>query len=74
MKITIFGVGYVGLTTGACLANLGHTVLCIDVDQHKIARLQEGKVPFYEPGLQELMSQNTRKGKAGIMLCKISRG
>ncbi|HLD39599.1 MAG TPA: UDP-glucose/GDP-mannose dehydrogenase family protein [Candidatus Nanoarchaeia archaeon] len=63
MNITVFGVGYVGLTTGACLANLGHTVLCVDVDQHKIARLQEGKVPFYEPGLQELMSQNTRKGK-----------
>ncbi len=63
MKITVFGVGYVGLTTGACLANLGHTVLCVDVDHNKIARLQEGKVPFYEPGLQDLVSQNVRKGK-----------
>lgn len=63
MKITIFGVGYVGLTTGACLANLGHTILCIDIDEQKIALLQQGKVPFFEPGLQELMAQNVRKGK-----------
>ncbi len=63
MNITVFGVGYVGLTTGASLANLGHTVLCVDVDEHKIALLQSGKVPFYEPGLQELMNQNVKKGK-----------
>ncbi len=63
MNITVFGVGYVGLTTGACLANLGHTVLCVDVDEGKIALLQKGKVPFYEPGLQELMNQNVKKGK-----------
>src|SRR3989344_2773929 len=61
MKISIFGVGYVGLTTGACLANLGHEVLCVDVDVHKISALQEGKVPFYEPGLQELANQGIRK-------------
>src|SRR3989344_3874922 len=63
MKITIFGVGYVGLTTGACLANLGHTILCVDVDEQKIALLQAGKVPFFEPGLSELMAQNVKKGK-----------
>ena len=63
MNITVFGVGYVGLTTGACLANLGHTVLCVDVDENKIAALQRGKVPFHEPGLQELMNQTVKKGK-----------
>lgn len=63
MNITVFGVGYVGLTTGACLANLGHSVLCVDVDKARIASLQEGKVPFYEPGLPELINQNTKKGK-----------
>src|SRR3989344_4735202 len=63
MNITIFGTGYVGLTTGACLANLGHTVLCVDVDENKINSLQKGKVPFFEPGLQELMDQNVRKDK-----------
>ncbi|MEK6809928.1 MAG: UDP-glucose/GDP-mannose dehydrogenase family protein [Nanoarchaeota archaeon] len=63
MNITIFGVGYVGLTTGACLANLGHAVLCVDVDKARIASLQEGKVPFYEPGLQDLINHNTKKGK-----------
>ncbi|MDO8511629.1 MAG: UDP-glucose/GDP-mannose dehydrogenase family protein [Nanoarchaeota archaeon] len=63
MNITVFGVGYVGLTTGACLANLGHTVLCVDVDENKINSLKAGKVPFHEPGLQELMNQNVKKGK-----------
>lgn len=63
MNITVFGVGYVGLTTGACLANLGHSVLCVDVDEGKINLLQKGKVSFHEPGLQELMNQNVKKGK-----------
>lgn len=63
MNITIFGVGYVGLTTGACLASLGHNILCIDIDEQKIALLQQGKIPFFEPGLQELMDQNVRKSK-----------
>src|SRR3989344_3296077 len=63
MNITVFGVGYVGLTTGACLANLGHSVLCVDVDEAKIALLQKGKVPFNEPGLPELMNQNVKRGK-----------
>src|SRR3989344_2369563 len=63
MNITVFGVGYVGLTTGACLANLGHLVLCVDIDEARITSLQEGKVPFYEPGLQDLITQNVKKGK-----------
>jgi len=63
MNITVFGVGYVGLTTGACLANLGHSILCIDVDAKRIELLNSGKIPFYEPGLSELVHQNIKKGK-----------
>lgn len=63
MKISIFGTGYVGLVTGACLANLGHDILCLDIDQQKIALLLEDKVPFYEPGLKELVAKNKEKGK-----------
>ena len=58
MNITIFGTGYVGLVTGACLADVGNTVLCVDVDQGKIDRLKRGEVPFYEPGLEELLQHN----------------
>lgn len=58
MKITIFGAGYVGLVTGASLANLGHSVLGVDTDQRKIQTLQNGSIPFYEPGLKELVARN----------------
>ena len=58
MNITVFGSGYVGLVTGVCLAELGNYVLCIDVDDRKIAVLNAGKVPFYEPGLKELIASN----------------
>ena len=54
MNLTIFGTGYVGLVTGACLAELGNDVLCIDTDAGKVASLQAGDVPIYEPGLREL--------------------
>ena len=63
MKISIFGAGYVGLTTAACLANLGHNIVCVDVDQEKIKSLDQGKVPFYEPGLPELVAQNRKRGR-----------
>lgn len=63
MKISVFGTGYVGLVTGACLANLGHDVLCSDIDEKKIAQLEQGKIPFYEPGLKELVFKNVEKGK-----------
>lgn len=63
MKISIFGSGYVGLTTGACLANLGHEILCIDVDQEKIRILESGEVHFFEPGLKELVKKNKEKGR-----------
>ena len=51
MRIAVIGTGYVGLVTGACLAGFGNDVTCVDVDEEKIRGLQEGKVPFYEPGL-----------------------
>ncbi len=63
MKITIAGCGYVGLTTGACLASLGHDVLCLDTDEERIKILHEGGMPFYEPGLKELVSQNRERGR-----------
>ena len=62
MKITIFGTGYVGLVTGACLADVGHQVLCMDVDQAKIDDLKNGVVPIYESGLEELVLSNVNRG------------
>lgn len=59
MKITIFGTGYVGLVTGACLAEVGHDVLCMDVDSAKIDKLRSGVVPIYEPGLESIVQHNT---------------
>lgn len=63
MKITIFGSGYVGLVTGASLANLGHHILCVDTDSRKIAALQQGSIPFYEPGLKELVLRNQKQNR-----------
>ncbi|HLJ67316.1 MAG TPA: UDP-glucose/GDP-mannose dehydrogenase family protein [Chloroflexota bacterium] len=62
-RVSIIGTGYVGLTTGACFAHLGHDVTCIDIDREKIARLREGDVPIYEPGLNELIDTNVREGR-----------
>ena len=63
MKITVIGSGYVGLVSGACLAELGNDVLCLDVDPRKIALLQQGGVPIYEPGLEELIKSNVASGR-----------
>jgi UDPglucose 6-dehydrogenase len=60
MKIAIVGTGYVGLVTGTCFAETGHHVICVDNDSDKIARLKEGLVPIYEPGLEVLIERNTR--------------
>lgn len=60
MKIIIVGTGYVGLVTGACLAEIGHHVSCVDVDDNKIAKLQKGEMPFFEPGLQEIIASNVQ--------------
>lgn len=57
LNVAIIGTGYVGLTTGVCLAFLGHTVSCLDVDEGKIARLRSGKIPIYEPWLEELLEE-----------------
>src|SRR5260221_7027441 len=63
MKITIIGTGYVGLVTGACLAELGNDVFCLDVDPNKIAVLNNGGVPIHEPGLKELIGRNRAAGR-----------
>ena len=63
MKITIFGTGYVGLVTGACLADVGHDVLCMDVDQNKIDQLNNGQIPIYEPGLESIVTHNAGAGR-----------
>ena len=63
MKITIIGTGYVGLVTGTCFAESGHEVVCVDRDEQKIARLLDGEVPIYEPGLEELIRRNTTDGR-----------
>ncbi|MDN0084889.1 UDP-glucose/GDP-mannose dehydrogenase family protein [Crenobacter sp. SG2305] len=62
VRIAIVGTGYVGLVTGACLAELGHDVVCIDNDKQKIEALNNGHIPIYEPGLDELVSRNVQRG------------
>ena len=63
MRITMIGSGYVGLVSGACLADFGHEVVCIDKDPAKIAALEEGRMPIYEPGLDALVAENVRQGR-----------
>lgn len=63
MNITIFGIGYVGLVQAAALADVGHDVVCVDVDAEKVERLKQGIIPIYEPGLENLVSQNYAAGR-----------
>ena len=63
MRITVIGTGYVGLVSGACLAEVGNEVLCIDVDARKIDMLNAGKIPIYEPGLEEIVKNNVAAGR-----------
>ena len=63
MKIAMVGSGYVGLVSGACFADFGHEVVCIDKDESKIARLHDGVMPIYEPGLDALVESNVKAGR-----------
>jgi UDPglucose 6-dehydrogenase len=68
MKVTIFGSGYVGLVTGACLAEVGNDVMCVDVDPAKIDMLNSGGIPIYEPGLEEMVKRNREAGRLAFTL------
>jgi UDPglucose 6-dehydrogenase len=63
MRVTIFGSGYVGLVTGACLAETGNHVLCVDIDANKVERLKNGEIPIYEPGLDRLVDKGREAGR-----------
>ncbi len=63
MNISCIGSSYVGLVTGSCFADLGHHVICCDIDEAKIKNLQQGKIPFYEPGLKDVVDRTSQKGK-----------
>src|SRR4030095_9816657 len=60
IKICMIGTGYVGLVSGACLADFGHHVVCVDIDGARIDRLKEGEIPIYEPGLKDVVANNVR--------------
>ncbi len=63
MRIVVMGTGYVGLVSGACFADLGNDVVCVDVDPKKVQALDAGKIPIYEPGLEEIVARNRREGR-----------
>ena len=63
MQICVVGVGYVGLVTAGCLAEAGNNVVCVDNDSEKIARLKDGVIPIYEPGLTEMVKHNEKLGR-----------
>jgi UDPglucose 6-dehydrogenase len=72
MKVTVFGTGYVGLVTGACLAEVGHEVVCVDIDQAKVEGLNRGVVPIYEPGLEEMVLANHGAGRLAFTTDAVS--
>ena len=63
MRVAMIGTGYVGLVSGACFADFGHVVTCIDKDPSKIERLERGEIPIFEPGLDDLVARNVREGR-----------
>lgn len=69
MNLCVIGTGYVGLVTGACLAGSGNNVICVDIDADKIESLKSGSVPFYEPGLEDIVKKNFREGRLHFTTC-----
>ena len=63
MKITMFGTGYVGLVTGTCFAEMGNDVICVDINPHIISMLESGRVPIFEPGLENMVKSNHEQGR-----------
>ena len=68
MKIAMIGTGYVGLVSGVCFSDFGHDVICVDKNAEKIAQLQAGQVPIFEPGLADLMAKNVQAGRLSFTL------
>src|SRR3970282_1403162 len=68
MKICMIGSGYVGLVTGACFAEMGHEVTCVDKDSTRVKRLKKGEIPFYEPGLKEIVLRNQQQKRLAFSL------
>jgi UDPglucose 6-dehydrogenase len=66
MRIAMIGAGYVGLVSGTCFSDFGHHVACIDIDEAKVAALNRGEMPIYEPGLADLVASNVRQGRLGF--------
>src|SRR5580700_10435804 len=63
MKIAVIGTGYVGLVTGTCIAEAGNDVTCVDIDEAKVKRMIDGKIPIYEPGLEPIFLRNIREAR-----------
>ena len=63
MKLAVIGTGYVGLVSGTCFAETGNDVICVDIDENKVKRMQNGEIPIYEPGLDVIFERNTRQGR-----------
>nr|WP_061314439.1 2-dehydropantoate 2-reductase N-terminal domain-containing protein [Clostridium botulinum] len=72
MKIVVAGTGYVGLVTGACLAEMKHTVTCVDIDEAKVKTMKKGISPIYEPGLDELLKRNYKENRLNFTTDYIS--